>query len=376
MPVDEETIVVTGSRLYSVWDWPFMEQRINQIPAGSWFDWSMFDFENLVPRSPAETFADQAIVHGNGFEPNNPDHQRWEAQTRQVLIRLYNAAHDGVEGTFRNSDGRLLTDNQLREFLSELKITLSTDPLRGEDGRPTSGSFIRGGNQQGGQVNDLQIDMDHSNATRLAEIFGSVDEALTFIVLHEVGHGLDQHHGVGLDVGTGERFANWAALELATLLGLPTPTQDEFNATTYQTWQPPSSSGTSDAGPVSLFAVYGSVGSDILVRDAGSLAGLAGSSGNDLYLVDRFTDGSSHLQDHTLITDSGGSDAIYITGYAHADTTLSRAGNDLILGWNDGSSVKISNAFLGETVENVIFADQSQAMSIAALCQEYYMYWG
>lgn len=76
-----------------------------------------------------------------------------------------------------------------------------------------------------------------------------------------------------------------------------------------------------------------------------------------------------------MITDAAGDDHIYITGTSLGNHTMARYGNDLSLGFEDGSSLRISNAILGSTVETVIFADQSLILSIGTLCQEYYTYW-
>jgi hypothetical protein len=261
MSADEE-IVVTGRREssyeYFYWDWSSYDSGYGGSNYFNYFDGGGggggVTTETPTLEQQAEQFAEEAIEYGEGFDPNNPEHQKMAEEVKEVLKEAYIRAHDGIESSVRGTDGKIITDSQLRTMLDDVNVILQTTNLPGG----VSADFMRATNDLGVVQNIITLDIDDDNFAQLTGHFGSFDEAVSFTVLHEMGHAIDRMFGA--QTGT-EAVANYFALQLGSYLGVPTPTSTEFGNTGYDIFTP-ATTPTSTTAPTSTSTptVEGSTG--------------------------------------------------------------------------------------------------------------------
>lgn len=181
----------------------------------------------------AEAFAEAAVKYGWGFDPNNPRHRRIAQEAKDPLKAVFLAAHDGRDGSTKLTSGAILTDAQLRCVLQDAQVVLSTHNING-DGGTASGGWTRGTREDGTVGNTFRIDIDHPNIGLLSGHFRSIDEAISFAVLHEMGHAINSKYGEDMP---SEDVANYYALAVGRELGLRMPTNAEVtDGAGYSIW--------------------------------------------------------------------------------------------------------------------------------------------
>jgi hypothetical protein len=165
-------------------------------------------------------YANKAVVRSTSFDPNNPNHVKIETQLKDTLKAAFAKAIDGNSNSdFTLKNGHVVTDNDAKGLLESIKIEIGTDST-------FSGGvavYLHGSEPL------IQIDIDHPEIQALASNFESFNEAINFILAHEIGHALDVAFGDGRQPGgSDETDAHRYAEQLLNAYSIEGPSQSEL----------------------------------------------------------------------------------------------------------------------------------------------------
>jgi hypothetical protein len=181
--------------------------------------------ETLTNEEAARQFAENNVQPGPGFDPNNPAHVAALASARELVKDMAQKILDDrstITVTGRNGD--TYTESQIENGLANVTVVIGTQNLVGRDGTQVAAGLDSNNRT-------IRIDIDSQDFTDLQTIFGSLTEVINFLVLHEVGHVLDNRFSSSQETNARDREteATDIALRLLDELGLASPTDAEVN---------------------------------------------------------------------------------------------------------------------------------------------------